>query len=82
MLACWCGGAGADACGRAAAQDKALSGLNGGAQHLQDSLAHLDAMASALAAARAFSDAECGFAAAEAARTAILLGQKIQSPSR
>ena len=63
-------------------QKRAVGGLSGRPVRLQDSLAHLDAMASAIAAARAFSDAECGFAAAEAAKTAVRLGQQIQSPPR
>lgn len=63
-------------------QEKAEQGLRGRPLRLPDSLAHLDAMGSALAAARAFCDAECGFAAAAAARTAIRLGQQAQSPPR
>ncbi len=63
-------------------QKRAESGLSGRPMRLQDSLAHLDAMASALAAACAFSDAECGFAAAEAVKTAVRLGQQVQSPPR
>ena len=63
-------------------QEKAEVGLRGRPLWLQDSLAHLDAMASALAAARAFCDAECGFAAADAAKTAVRLGQQTQSPPR
>ncbi|EIE27464.1 hypothetical protein COCSUDRAFT_55471 [Coccomyxa subellipsoidea C-169] len=63
-------------------REKAEQGLRGRPLRLQDSLAHLDAMGSALAAARAFCDAECGFAAADAARTAVRLGQQAQSPPR
>ena len=49
---------------------------------LQESLAHLNAMSAAIAAARAYADADCCRAAVSAAQTAIELGQQLQGPRR
>ncbi len=63
-------------------QEKAEAGFRGRATRMQASLAHLDAMNSAIAAAQAFSDADCCFAAVQAAQTAIALGQQLQAPPK
>jgi hypothetical protein len=62
-------------------QEKAEAGLGGHGRRLADTLAHLDAMGSALAAARAYSAADCCIAAERAAQTAVRLGQQVQAPS-
>ncbi|CAK0739001.1 hypothetical protein CVIRNUC_001123 [Coccomyxa viridis] len=49
---------------------------------LHESLAHLNAMSAAIAAARAYADADCCRAAVSAAQTAIELGQQLQGPRR
>ena len=63
-------------------QERADAGLGGRGRQLQDMLAHLDAMGSALAAARAYSAADCCCAAERAAQTAVRLGQQVQAPLR
>ena len=49
---------------------------------LQESLTHLDAMSAAIAAARAYAEADCCRAAVSAAQTAIELGQQLQGRRR
>ena len=65
-------------------QEKAEAGLAAGEAggRLQATLAHLHAMGSALAAARAFSAADCCGAARAAALAAVRLGGQVLDPLR